>query len=110
MRTSRNTIERRFGFERLENRVLLAGDVTAAVVAGTLELDGDSSGNALQIWKVGTDTWKVQGLGTAINGSNSVFIAAGVTNGISAALDAGNNFLKVFNGQLTGGLSVSALD
>src|SRR5262245_56598606 len=104
MRAYRNQ-SRRFGFESLEHRTLLAGNVTAAVAAGTLALNGDGSGNAIQVWQSGAN-WKVQGLGTTVNGSFSVQTFAGVTN-IVAALEGGNDFIRVFDGVLPGALVVS---
>ena len=48
--------------ERLERRTLLAGNGTAALIAGNLDLTGDSSSNAVQVSQVSAGTWKVQGL------------------------------------------------
>src|SRR5690348_6679077 len=97
----------RRGFERLENRALLAGNVTAAVVAGTLNLTGDASGNALLVVQTASNTWRVQGLGTTINGGNTAFLASGVTD-ITADLMDGNNFIRVAGGSLSGSLSLTA--
>jgi hypothetical protein len=50
-------------FEGLENRTLLAGDVTVAVVSGVLQITGDTADNSIQIKQAGAD-WRVQGIGT----------------------------------------------
>ena len=92
-------------FEGLERRALMAGDVTAAVVAGVLEITGDDAGNAIQIKQSGAD-WKVQGLGTTVNGNNSAQTFTGVT-GIAIDLAGGNDLIKVSKGTLSGDFDVS---
>jgi hypothetical protein len=93
-------------FESLERRNPLAGNVTAAVVGGELLLNGDHSSNAVQVRQLSETSWEVRGLGTQINGSNSAFTANGVLAGISADLNRGDDFIKIFNGTITGDLLV----
>src|SRR5262245_34086727 len=102
--------KKRLAFERLEDRAMLAGNVIAAVITGDLELSGDAAGNALQVWQVGAGTWKVQGIGTTINGSFAIQTFTGVTGDIDAALDAGNNYIRVFTGNIPGSLNISSFD
>lgn len=87
-------------FESLERRNPLAGNITAAVVGGSLLLEGDSSSNAVQVRQVSEASWEVRGLGTQINGSNNTFVANNVVAGIEADLNRGDDFIKVFNGTL----------
>jgi hypothetical protein len=93
-------------FESLERRNPLAGNVTAAVVGGTLMLEGDSGENAVQVRQLSESSWEVRGLDTRINGSNSAFIANGVLAGISADLNRGDDFIKIFNGTIAADLVV----
>jgi hypothetical protein len=93
-------------FEPLETRALLAGNVTATVVAGELDITGDAASNSVQVWQTGSGTWKVQGIGTTINGSHATFPAPGVTGNIVVNLNAGNNFIKVFHGAVPGALDI----
>jgi hypothetical protein len=41
--------KRRLGAERLEDRQLLAGDVSASVVRGTLNITGDNADNFVEV-------------------------------------------------------------
>ena len=60
---------RRLGVERLQARVLLAGDVTAAVTNGFLVIRGDDAANELTIERISGDRVQVTGAtGTTING------------------------------------------
>ncbi len=93
-------------FEPLETRALLAGNITASVNAGELDITGDTASNSVQVWQTGSGTWKVQGIATTINGSHATFTATGVTGNIEANLNDGNNFIKVFNGTVPGALSI----
>jgi len=40
-------------FEFLETRALLAGNVTALVTAGELDITGDAASNSVQVWQTG---------------------------------------------------------
>jgi fibronectin-binding autotransporter adhesin len=93
-------------FEPLETRALLAGNITASVNAGELDITGDAASNSVLVWQTGANTWKVQGIGTTLNGSHATFTAPGVTGNIEANLNAGNNFIKVFSGAVPGALDI----
>jgi hypothetical protein len=93
-------------FENLEDRSMLAGDVTAEVILGTLTLRGDARGNSVQTWQSGPNQWKVQGLATTINGSSSIQTFDGVL-GLSAFLEQGNDSIRISNGTLAGQLTIS---
>ena len=85
---------------------MLAGNVTAAVSGGNLVLTGDASSNLIQVSQTSPGTWKVQGIGTKVNGSSAAQTFPGVS-GISADLDGGNNSLQIFNGTLTNAVTVT---
>jgi hypothetical protein len=97
---------RRLKFEPLETRALLAGNVTASVTAGELDITGHAAGNAIQVWQTGPTTWKVQGIATTVNGSHNTFIATGITGDIDANLPDANSFIRVFNGVVPGSLKI----
>ena len=67
---------RRLTIEPLENRVLLAGNVTAELKSGELLVTGDNQDNQIQIADLGASgahTYRVTGLdGTVIVGGTQV--------------------------------------
>jgi len=72
-RNPRNT-RRRLGFETLEQRQLMAGDVSMAIVDGDLEITGPAKSVDLQINDF-IGYYKVEGLnGTTVNGQNYQYI------------------------------------
>jgi len=88
-------------FQPLENRSLMAGDVTVAVNNGVLQITGDSTENSVQISQAGK-IWKVRGVGTTINGNADVQSFSGVAN-ISINLGHGNDTLVATKGKLRAG-------
>ncbi len=54
--------EKRFQLERLESRLILAGNVHAAVVNGNLEITGDGAPNGVLVAQVNETTFLVRGL------------------------------------------------
>lgn len=105
MRKSKKFQTRVRRFETLETRTLLAGNVTAAVTAGELDIIGDAAGNAIQVSQTTSGDWKVQGIATTVNGHNAQTFP-GVTAGILINLGNGNDFVKVFNGTTPVGLDI----
>jgi hypothetical protein len=93
-------------FEYLERRNPLAGNVTAAVVGGTLILEGDSSSNSIQVRQLSQTSWEVRGFDTRINGNSGTFTANGVLAGVDADLNRGDDFVKIFNGTIATDLAV----
>jgi hypothetical protein len=92
---------RRLAAETLENRALLAGDISAHVFGGVLVLVGDSAANGVKIQASG-DSLEVVGTeaggaATTINGQTS-FTANGVTGGLAAWLRNGNDSLVFGDG------------
>jgi hypothetical protein len=90
----------RLNFEGLENRNVMAGDVTVAVVDGVLQIAGDAAENSIQIKQAGA-TWKIQGIGTTVNGTTTVKSFTGI-NHVKIDLGASNDLLKVTKGTLAG--------
>ncbi len=88
--------------ECLENRPLLAGNVTTNFSGGLLTLTGDAAANNVQITQLASGAWQVKGIGTKIDGSNAAATFSGVTD-ISSDLMAGNDTLSILKGNITGG-------
>lgn len=96
-------------FEFLETRNLLAGNVTAGPgsVPGELRILGDAAGNNIQVSQLANGDWKVQGIGTKVNGSNSAQTFSGITQ-LAVDLLGGNDVIKVANGTLANELDIGA--
>lgn len=84
---------RRYQFESLETRCLMAGNVKAAVTQGVMQLTGDNSSNLVQVRQISGGKWEVQGIGTTVNGKSS-FTAKDVHQ-IIADLREGHDFFKI---------------
>lgn len=85
---SHRTRRSRLGFESLERRALLAGDVLANLNSGVLTLTGDTEANSLTVVQTGAGAYTVTGVGTTINGvANLEF--TGLTGGLNIDLGAG---------------------
>ncbi|MBS0203648.1 MAG: LEPR-XLL domain-containing protein [Planctomycetes bacterium] len=85
------------GFEALEDRILLAGDVSAVLQGSTLYIVGDSAGNDVNIGQDDLGNITVQGAdGTSINhdSSGNPLAFSGVKN-ISVFLDGGDDRLII---------------
>ena len=91
--------------ERLEERLVLAGNVTATVANGTLFVTGDDAGNGFTVSQVRADagTYEVRpdfdpvvgAAGTTVNGSGDTFVATGVTQFLVIRTGAGNDDVAV---------------
>lgn len=95
-------IQRRLFAERLEDRALLAGDIAAAVVDGSLVITGDAQANGLSISQLDASTYalsafELNGSATTLNGSTDVQVFTGVTADIDANLGGGDDLLVVGN-------------
>jgi hypothetical protein len=105
---SKRASKRSLGFEYLEDRTPLAGDVTATVVAGVLQITGDADANSILVRQQGA-VWNVSSAdsSTTINGSLSSQRFSGVSD-LAVDLLAGDDFIKVFNGALSGSLAIAS--
>lgn len=119
---------RRLRFEGLENRTLPAGNVTAAVVGGALQITGDVANNSITITKLDSDTFQIAGAATRINGhltpqrfdgvvgdisldmrngSDTVFMTGGtLPANLTALMGIGNDFLRLSAIRIRGDLGV----
>lgn len=98
---SRRPTSNRLCVEKLEDRSLMAGNVTANVQSGVLVITGDTADNALTLnWVQATNTYQVlsaqaNSANTTINSVDSTAAApqafTGVTKGIKIVMNAGND-------------------
>lgn len=94
---------RRLKAERLEQRVVLAGNVDVALSFTELSLVGDADNNAIEVEEISPNQIKVTGLaGTTINsGVVPVVISAPLIDAVFADLHEGNDRMVVMNMTLT---------
>ncbi|MBX3418666.1 MAG: vanadium-dependent haloperoxidase [Pirellulaceae bacterium] len=78
-------------YSPLEDRVLLAGDVSVSFRSGNLRLVGDNADNAIRIEKVDEGLVRVVGQGTSLNGSINPFEVRGDIRELSVDLKGGND-------------------
>src|SRR5438876_1058814 len=82
-------LRRTLSLERLEDRTLLAGNLTVSVNAGTLTITGDQ-GNVSQdfeIFPLGAGAVLVESATSTINGAAQPFVANNVNNIIATLFD-----------------------
>lgn len=93
---------RRFAIESLENRELMAGDITFNVIGGNLFINGDNAANGLQIGQVAPNQFAL--IGTEQGGGNTSVqgarfqIASGVTGSVFINMNGGNDAIKIEDG------------
>ncbi len=99
--------KRKLRFESLENRQMMAGDVTAAVAGGVLTITGDTAANDISLLPTGiANTFLVRGNnGTTVNMAAG-FLAVGVTSDVTIDLDDGDDILSVNNVVLPANLNI----
>ena len=66
----------KLGFERLEDRTLLAGNIVARITGGNLSITGDAQANQVLVEKVGPSSVQLTSLDgtTRINNNTSVVL------------------------------------
>lgn len=105
-----------FVIHRLERRLLLAGNVTATVVNGTLIVQGDTADNEITLTtQTNGDSLELFGDdnaihaddSTTINGNSAPYIATGLTGDVWIRLYDGADSLIVENATLPQGLRIS---
>jgi hypothetical protein len=80
------------GFEQLEDRALLAGNVAASISSGNLRLVGDSLDNQVLVERAGARQVRLTPLeGTTVNGSTAPVTLGGFRRGIGLAAGDGND-------------------
>ncbi len=98
---------RKLTLENLENRKLMAGNITAGLdSAGVLQISGDSSANGVAIYQISDTTIRIAGLtqgglGTMINGSTSVRDFRNV-QGLNVNLGSGSDRVEIGTGAASG--------
>jgi hypothetical protein len=108
MLKSSNDNTRKARFECLEDRNLMASNVTAALTGGALSLTGDNNANYLIVHQTGANRFQVQGINTNIHfGSQTSrsITFSGVTD-IGFIMRGGNDSVTVYNTSLTGSMGV----
>lgn len=83
--------------ERLENRNLLAGNVSASVSGIDLNITGDNLGNTISVESFGAGQVQVRGFGTSINGSPDAIKVFNVSGSINIRMNAGADVVRVTN-------------
>lgn len=97
----------RLHLELLEDRRLLAGNVSAAMSGGNLVIDGDNAANRISVESAGTGKIAVRGFQTQINGvPGGIKVFTGVTGDIQIQLDGGDDLVRVTNLITPGGVLV----
>jgi hypothetical protein len=99
--------------ESLEDRRLLAGDVSASVRHDTLIVTGDDAGNSFVITRQADDrtSFRVTPTdGTTINGSTAPLVFAGVSRGMSIEMRSGDDALTLDNVRVFGVVAIDAGD
>jgi hypothetical protein len=97
--TSRKTNHSRvLSFQTLENRQLMAGNVTASVTNHNLVITGDNKDNAIQVVQTGNGAYEILSLdgSTKINGKSSKTFT-GITGDVTISMKGGND--NVYIGQ-----------
>ncbi len=105
MKTSNRLFTRGLGFEQLEQKAMLAGNVIAILSGGTLQLCGDASNNVIAVHQLKSGDWEVDGLlNTKIGGQKSATFSD--VSSINIQLKGGNDAVAVANGCLDGSLCI----
>lgn len=89
-----------FSLDRLEQRQMMAGDVSVQVTGGDLRITGDELGNGIEINQVGNGQYRVVGLyldgsQTTVNGQAS-FLAQGVSDDFTIRMRGGGDYVRVY--------------
>ena len=98
--------------ENLENRNLLAGDVTVQLIDGTLFVAGDQDANGVELTSTSIDGQvvvsglDVGGAPTTINGESTPLVIEGVERSVRISLRDGDDVLRVPNLDIDGALLV----
>jgi hypothetical protein len=91
-------LRRKLAVESLEQRQLMAGDVTVAVTHGEVAITGDQAGNQIEITQNADNTIRIAGSllsGTTINGQPSVTLKNATFGNITIETGAGNDRVNI---------------
>ena len=109
---------RRMGFETLENKRLLAGDVLVSVSdGGTLLIRGDMESNGVAITSGDAPGEFViaglpsdDGVATSINGTFDRVALSGVSQGINMRMGMGDDGVRLFGARIRGNVNIATGD
>src|SRR4051812_28028823 len=111
----RTVSQRKLRFEYLEDRAMLAGNVSAIfdnTVGGPLELTGDGAANKISISQVGENSFRVSGINTKLvigtPGSTlrvNSFVFENVSD-LTLNMNGGNDFVGIANTTINGFLTI----
>lgn len=95
---------------QLEDRWMLAGDVSVSVDAGNLVITGDEANNAVAVYRtLRSDSFRVVGTGgTTINGEPGPLVISGVSGDFDISLGEGNDRLRMYALRVPGDLLVDS--
>jgi len=88
---------RKLVVESLENRTLLAGNVTASLSGGSLYVTGDDQSNTISVESIGAGNVQVRGFGTSVNGSPDAIKTFSVPGSIVIRMNDGDDLVRVTN-------------
>lgn len=109
-----NRFQQRMAIEALEDKRLLAGDVTVSLVEGSLLIQGDAASNGVAVSTGDApDTYIVSGLvagdgDTSINGMFDRVEVSGVTEGIAMRLAEGDDIANLVRANVRGSVAIAA--
>jgi len=101
MKKTESSLRRRLAVETLEGRTLMAGNVTASVISGSLVVQGDDLSNAVTIQQTSPGTFRlvtfqIDGAPTLINGSSdNDQTFSGVTADVTISMAGGNDQVRI---------------
>jgi hypothetical protein len=90
-RRNRNSFRSPTHLERLEQRLPLAGNVTAELTGSTLRLAGDNLANDVMVASVAGGRIAVIGMNTTINGGTGAFVSSTAVTSIVANFNGGDD-------------------
>lgn len=98
-RSRRNSTSRRLALQPLEPRAMMAGDVTATVIDGNLQIVGDNLANDLTITPISAGKYRLTGIDAAGNATTTVngrdaLTVAGVTGTVGVFMRDGADYLR----------------
>ncbi len=88
--------------QRLEDRTVPAGNISAALLFGSyLQLNGDAAANSVQLSSSAPGSVTVQGIGTTVNGSNKAITFSGIHD-LFVNMAEGNDIVRGQNLAISG--------
>jgi hypothetical protein len=97
--TSRKNSSRKLSFQTLEDRQLMAGNITAAVQNHSLVINSTSDNNYVYLGQTGNGQYTLSGaFGTTINGQSTPQTLSGVTQDFKITLKGTQDVLWIVNG------------